>query len=87
MGAGFALIGGNVEPVARFGQRAEAEDFRRGAGFHGINLLALVVNERPNPSCGVACDDVVADGYLSVYDEQGGDGAALAVQLRLDNYA
>ena len=86
-GTGFAVAVGDDEAVAGFGQGAEAQDFRRGAGGCFADILALVVNQSADPAGGVAGHDVIAHRQRAVNHQHGGTGAALAVQLGLDDHA
>ena len=86
-GAGGLLVGGGPELVAGLGHRRQAEhlDRRRRAGR--LDLLALVVDHRPDPAPGGAGDDRVADLELALVDEHRGHGAAADVEVGLEHDA
>ena len=86
-GAGFAVAAGDDKAVASFGQGAEAQNLRRGAGGNFVDVLALVVNHGADTPEGIAGHDVVSHGQRAVYNQHGGGGAALAVQFGFDDDA
>ena len=85
--AGGLLVGGDDEGVAGVGDVGEAEDLdrRRRTGF--LDLVALVVDERPHPAPGRTGDERIADVERAPLHEDRGDGAATDVEVRLEHDA
>ncbi len=84
---GRLLVGGDTELVAGARHRRQAEHLhrRRRAGF--LDLLALVVDQRPHAAPRRAGDDRVADLQRALVDEDGGDRAAADVEVGLEHDA
>ena len=82
-----ALVGGDHEAVTGLGDLGEAEhlDGRGRAGL--LDLLALVVDERPHPAPGRAGDQRVADAQGALLHEHRGHGATADVELGLEHDA
>ncbi len=76
-----------VHAVARVGDLVEAEDLhrRRRAGL--VDLLAVLVRHRADLAEPGAGEDEVADPQRAVLNEHARDGAAAAVEQRLEHGA
>ena len=73
--AGGLLVGGGAELVAGVGHVGQAEHLHRRGRAGLLDLLALVVDHRPDPAPGGAGDDRVADLERALVDEHGGHRA------------
>ena len=84
---GGLLVGGDHEVVAGDGDVGQAEHLdRRGrAGF--LDLLALVVDERPDPAPGGTGDERVADLEGALLHEDRGHRATADVEVGLEHDA
>ena len=84
---GRLLVGDDVEDLARVGHAVEAQhlDRRRRAGLG--DRLALVVQHGADLPRVLAGDDQVADAQRAFLDQDGRDGAARAIEPRLDDVA
>ena len=81
------LVGGDDEVVAGVGDVGQAEDLHRRGRAGLLDLLALVVDERPDPAPRRAGDQRVADLEGAALHEHGGDRAAADVELGLEHDA
>jgi hypothetical protein len=79
--------GAGTELVARLGHRRQAEHLDRRGRTGGLDLLALVVDHRPDPAPGRAGHDRVADLELALVDEDRRDRAAALVEVGLEHDA
>src|SRR3954467_12305432 len=68
----------------RHGGQADDLDRARRQGF--LELVAVLVEQRPDATVGVAGHDGVALAQRAALDEHRGDGAAALVQLALDDH-
>ena len=73
---GRALVLGDHEVVTGGGDVGEAEDLHRRGRAGRLDLLALVVDEGPDPAPGGTGDERVADLEGAALHEHRGDGAA-----------
>src|SRR6266508_2372155 len=83
--AGDPLVGDGPDLVAGARWRRQADDLDRLRGDGGGDLLAVLVEHRPDPPVGGAGDHRVADLQGAAADQDGGDRAAALVQVRLDD--
>src|SRR6266545_2500891 len=83
--AGDPLVGDGPDLVAGARGRRQADDLDRLRGDGGGDLLAVLVEHRPDPPVGGAGDHRVADLQGAAADQDGGDRAAALVQVRLDD--
>ena len=86
-GAGGLLVGCGAELVAGLGNGRQAEHLDRRRRTSGLDLLALVVDHRPDLAPRGTGHDRVADLEFALVDEHGGDRAAALVELGLDDDA
>ena len=82
---GLVAVGHDQEGIARVGHAFEAEDFDRGAGAGFSDGTSAIVEHGADLSEGVADDVAVAEFEGSVLDQDGGDGAAAAIELGFDD--
>ena len=85
--AGARLILDNGELVARHRHAGETQHLDRRRGTGDLHLLALVVDHRADLAAFRADDESVADLQRTLAHQNGGDGAATLVELRLDHIA
>src|SRR3954453_15610092 len=83
---GDAVLLDDEEGVTGTRHRGEADDLH-GAGRQGLlELGAVLVEQRPDATVGVAGDDRVANPQRAALHQHGGDGAAALVELALDDH-
>src|SRR6476660_1977533 len=82
---GHAVLVDDEERVARAGHRGEPDDLHRTGGQGLLELVAVLVEQRPDAAVGVAGHDRVALAQRAALDEHRGDRAAALVQLALDD--
>src|SRR4051812_39580232 len=83
---GHPVLLDDQERVAGTGHRGETHDLH-GAGRQGLlQLVAVLVEQRPDATVGVAGHDRVALAQRAALDEHRGDGAAALVQLAFDDH-
>ena len=85
--AGDLFVGGDAELVARVGDGLQSEHLHRCGRTGRLELLALVVEHRPDATPCRPGDDRIADLELALVDEHGGHGAATDVEVGLEHDA
>src|SRR4051812_31518942 len=75
------------ERVTGPGHGGEADDLHRPRGQRLLELVAVLVEQRPDAPVGVAGHDRVALAQRAALDQHRGDGAPALVQLALDDDA
>ena len=85
--AGPRLVLDDVELVAGFRRRTEAQHLDRNRRAGRLDLLALVVDERAHPAPGRAGDEDIAEMQGAALHEHGRHRAAAPVELRFDDDA
>ena len=85
--AGRLLVGSDHEAVAGLGDVGQAEHLDRRGRTGLLDLLALVVDERPDTTPGRTGDERVADLERALLDEQVGDRAPADVEVGLEHDA
>ena len=84
---GHALVGDNVEFVARRGHLGQTCDLNRDGRPRVLDLRALVVCHHAHAADGRACNDEIALMERTVLDEERRDRAARLIQPRLEDAA
>ena len=82
---GRLLVGDDVEHLAGVGDAVEAQDLDRRRGTGLGQRLPLVAQHRADLARVLAGDHEVADLERPVLDQDGRDGAARAIEARLDD--
>src|SRR3712207_5977034 len=82
---GDAVLLDHEEGVTGAGHRGEADDLHRPGRQGLLQLVAVLVEQRPDATVGVAGHDRVALAQRAALDEHCGDRAAALVQLALDH--
>ncbi len=85
--AGFLAVGDDDELIAGLGEAFEAEDFDGSGGRSFGEGLAAIVEHGADFAVGVADDEIVAGVEGAVLHEDGGDGAAAAIELGFEDDA
>src|SRR5439155_15794447 len=86
-GPGRLLVGDGTDHVAGLRDLGKTQDLYRPGRFGPTDVLALVVDHRANLPEGRARDDEVAALQGAGLHEDGRDGAAALVEVRLDDPA
>ncbi len=84
---GGLLVGGHDEPVAGVGHLGQAEHLHRRGRPGFLDLLALVVDQRPDAAPGRAGDERIADPQRALLHQHGGHRAPTDVEVGLEHDA
>ena len=85
--AGKTVIGDNHEVVSGAGDRGQTEDQCRSRRCCFFDVVAVLVEQGPNPSEGGSGNDRVADLERASMDEDSGNGATSTIEVCFDDEA
>jgi hypothetical protein len=85
--AGLGLVLDDDELFARQGRALQAQHFHRHRRAGAVDILAAVIDQGAHAAPFRAGDEDISDTHGAALDQDGGDGAAAALQPRLDHRA
>src|SRR3954462_7371703 len=85
--AGHAVLGHCHEVVARTRHAGQTQHLRRPRRRRLVDLVAVLVEHRPDATVGVSGDDRVTDAQGAALHEHGGNRTATTVEVRLDGHS
>src|SRR3954471_6953830 len=84
--AGHAVLGHCHEVVARTRHAGQTQHLHRPRRRRLVDLVAVLVEHRPDATVGVSGDDRVTDAQGAALHEHGGNRTATTVEVRLDGH-
>src|SRR3954451_741215 len=84
--AGHAVLGHCHEVVARTRHAGQTQHLHRSRRRRLIDLVAVLVEHRPDATVGVSGDDRVTDAQGAALHEHGGNRTTTTVEVRLDGH-